>query len=267
MKGETGCLFSLLSSFIFHISSFPWKESCIPSIETSYHETFAMKRFSGTAIAVTLGLLAIATAAAQPRDAKSEMDRASAEFFEMLRVWARKDVLPQFRAWKSTLDSAMTAEDLATLNALRARLAPIRKEAVAKAEMLNKAWSEKQLLLEEERDKMKGYRAARNVVLKELKPLTVKYPSTLEAIGVEAKPKIKAWEKKAEEMIERWARSRKERDKITAQILPNLHLEEFVDIGDLKNRFTISRFMLWDGGDDLMDHVLYFAGVDRKDLD
>ena len=226
-----------------------------------------MKKLNRMAVAVALCALTVSTASAQLRDGKpraAKPDPAKMEvykeLFGTLKDWAKTNVVPQLRTWKSRLDGAMSAEDLATLNGLRARAAQLRKEAMATGMEMQKAWkSENYDALKASREKMKGYGEARKALFTELKPLAVKYATTLQAIGEEARPKVESWKEQGKEIAMQWIA--KNKDRIGDGGFPHMrNMGKMMGIGGgMRAKAAAAYFMLWDG-EDFLDHMQSIGG-------
>jgi hypothetical protein len=219
-----------------------------------------MNRFNKALVAIAIGTLAIGSATAQPRDGGPEKVGAYMELFGALKSWAKTNVVPQLRTWKTKLDGSMTSEDLAALNALRARAAQLRKDAMATGVAMHKAWkSEDYDALKQNREKMKSFGEARKALFGELKPLAIKYKATLEAIGAEAKPKMETWKKEGREIAMRWIQENK--DRIGDGGLPPMkNMGKMMGMGgEMGRKIAAAYFMLWDG-EDFLDHMQGLGG-------
>src|SRR5690349_2679901 len=110
-----------------------------------------MKSGKGAMI-LLFGVLLIGSAQAQERTRtmSPEMKGAMGELMQSVRSYVQTKVVPELRVWKSQLDGAMSPEDLKALNNLRARATELRKERVAAAMAMHKAWKD------EDRDAVKA---------------------------------------------------------------------------------------------------------------
>jgi hypothetical protein len=214
---------------------------------------YPMKGFNKTAVAIAIVALTAGSAMAQPREGKPEKMAAYKELFGSLKTWAQSNVLPQLRTWKSKLDGAMSQEDLAKLNDLRARAAQLRKDAMATGMAMRKAWKDENYdALKQNRDKMKSFAEERKAIFQDLKPLAVKYRSTLEAIGTEAKPKIESWKKEGKDIAQKWMQDHK--DQLGDNAHPRMghmgHMGGMMGLNsEMGRKMAAARFMLWDGND------------------
>lgn len=229
-----------------------------------------MKKLNTLMMVLALGVLTVASATAQEREGAMRNLGLYKELITTLKSWAKTNVVPQLRTWKGQLDAAMSADDLAKLNALRARATQLRKEAVATGKAMHEAWkAENYDALKQAREKMKGYREQRDVLFAELKPLAVKYSSTLMAIGADAKPKAAAWKEEGKKIAMKWIADHKE--ELGDHPMPPLHrMHGMMGLGGgMRKKVMAAYFMLWDGGDfiDDLDQMNGQGGGDLPDLD
>lgn len=228
-----------------------------------------MNKRMGTAVAVValIGLAVGVAMAAQPdhggpggpckRDPK--MAEAYKGLFAALKSWGTTTVLPQLREWKGDLDGAMSAEDLRTLNDLRARSAALRTEKAAiGGEMRAARQSDDKAAAEAAHEKMKGLHEKHKAIADELKPLAAKYRSTLEQIGSEAKPKMESWKEEAKAIATKWFEENK--SNFSEDQVGRMHhgMKMFGHFGGGRmGHRMVARFMLWDGNNliDQMDEM------------
>jgi hypothetical protein len=174
------------------------------------------------------------------------------ELHAKLSQFAKAQVFPSLREWKSRLDGAMTAADLATLNGLRSRAAELRKQALSYTKSIHSAWkSEDYTALKSSRDGMKTLAEQRDNLFGELKPIAIKYASTLKSIGEVAKPKIETWKEQGREIFKTWAESHKDELK-SGKNFPN-HGGFWKQFADGDKRKAVARFMLWNGDENIVD--------------
>jgi hypothetical protein len=223
-----------------------------------------MKKLNRMVVVIALCALAAGSALAQERTRERRPQPHNLEVYKdliaTLKTWAQSNVMPQLRTWKSTLDGAMSADDLAKLNALRARASQLRKDAIATGLAMHQAWkSEDYDALKSHREKMKGYHQQRKALFEELTPLALEYRSTLEAIGAESKPKVAEWKKEGKEVAMQWVVAHK--DEIGAQGLPHMRkMGKMMGLhGGMSKKVAAALFMLWDGGD-ILDQVQSLGG-------
>lgn len=185
--------------------------------------------------------------------AQESQSAARKELHTKLSQFAKSEVFPSLRGWKSELDAAMTPADLASLNALRSQAADLRKEARTFTKSMGTAWkNEDYTALKASRDGMKSLAEKRDKLFAELKPLAIKYSSTLKSIGEVAKPKVETWKEKGREIVKTWAESHKDelKDGKHSSKLGGF-FKQFAGGGD--KRKAIAKFMLWNGDENIMD--------------
>lgn len=229
-----------------------------------------MKKLNRMVLVIAFSALAMMSATAQERQGRKHDLGVYKELVATLKTWAKTNVVPQLRTWKGKLDAAMTADDLAKLNALRARASQLKKEAIATGLAMHEAWkAENYEALKEAREKMKGYKEQRNALFVEVKPLAVKYSATLQAIGAEAKPKVAAWKEEGKAVALEWIADHKE--ELGNHPLPNLHrMRGMMGFGGgMRKKVIVAYFMLWDGGDFIDDLEQFGAegSSEHPDLD
>lgn len=166
------------------------------------------------AMALVLGA-ALATPAFAQKPDRQKMDPARVEAMKELKAsiktFAQETILPQVRNWKTKLDAAMTPEDLAALNALRARATALRGKFIEHAMAMRSAWeSEDYAALKNHRDAMKELVAEKEAIGGDLKPIAMKYIPTLMEIGAEAKPVIGTWKESGKEIFTAWQAKHKD---------------------------------------------------------
>ncbi len=185
-------------------------------------------------------------------NAQNPKSPARQELHTKMSQFAKTEVFPSLREWKTQLDGAMTPADLTALNALRTRAAELRKQAMANAKSMRVAWKEEDYSeLKESRDGMKSLKEQRDQLFSELKPIAVKYAATLKSISEVAKPKVEGWSEKGKEIFKSWAESHKG-DVKGGKEFPHHggFWKQFAD-GDKKK--AIARFMLWNGDENILD--------------
>ncbi len=234
-----------------------------------------MKRINRGAVLFLALFLGAASFGLAQRGERRGMSEEGKKLFKELRStfvsWAQKEAMPQLREWKGTLDDAMSAEDLAKLNELRAESTQLRNEKRALAKQMREAWKAEG---KEARGKFNEERSAlkerRNALMEQLKPLAERYAPTLKQLGEEAKVEAKGWKKEAKSMFLNWMSENKEA------------LVELEDNGghfghkglmkmfrkfkpDMKRKAMVARFMLWDGNDFLKE--MEASGTDGGVMD
>lgn len=203
---------------------------------------------------ILLGILGTAAMIAIIGNANAQEPKSPArqELHTKMAQFAKTEVFPSLREWKNQLDAAMAPADLTALNALRSRATELRKQAIAKAKSMRVAWKEEDYSeLKESRDGMKSIKEQRDQLFSELKPIAIKYASTLKSIGEVAKPKVEGWREKGKEIFKTWAESHKEDLKGDKEFPHHGGFwKQFAD-GDKKK--AIARFMLWNGDENILD--------------
>ena len=101
--------------------------------------------------------------------------------------------------------------------------------------------------------KIKELKGERDALLKQLKPLGLKYKSTLVEIGKDARPFSKVWQEEVKKIVAGWYLKHQDdlsaaHKKAFAKGLEKLKLLAGLDAG-LKAKLAAARFMLWDGND------------------
>lgn len=206
--------------------------------------------------AITLLMLVAMTASSQtpvrPIDPKAK--EALKELFKDVRTWAQSTIIPKMKEWKGKLDDAMSPEDLQALDALRGQATRLKAAARTLAADVRAARLTKDTqTLRELRAKGKVLKDKRNEMLKNLKPLAVKYKSTLQELGKEAKPLGKEWRAASKKMVKEWYDAHKNDfgpgfRRVFAKAIQRLKTVNGLG-EDLKAKIAAARFMLWDGKD------------------
>ncbi|MDB5032960.1 MAG: hypothetical protein JWQ98_201 [Chlorobi bacterium] len=232
-----------------------------------------MNKIGKAAAVVALGALVLGTAIAAQHGGKKDhkddpkMQEARKELRAELGSWGQANILPKVRAWKSKLDGAMSAQDLATLNGLRAKAAALRKDFMAKAAAMQEArQNQDKSTMESNHDAMKSFGDQQKAIFEELKPLAVKYQSTLESIGQEAKPAMETWKQEAKDITQKWAEKNKGLLGDHAGCAGHMGGREAFGMmggmghgghGEMGGKMA-ARFMLWDGTD-IIDQMQQMA--------
>jgi hypothetical protein len=206
-------------------------------------------------IAVVLGLMTSSSVFSQtpnPADQKSRL--ALKELFQQLRDYAQTNIIPKMKELKTKLDNSMSSDDLQSLNKLRDRATQMKEEGKKDALLLKKAWQSNNINdVKLYAGKIKDLKGERDALLKDLKPLGVKYKTTLEEIGKDAKPSSKVWQEEVKKIVAGWYLKHQgnlsaDHKKAFAKGLEKLKLLAGLDAG-LKAKLAAARFMLWDGND------------------
>jgi hypothetical protein len=212
-----------------------------------------MKRI--VVIAVLLGLVIAAPAFSQPSkpvDQKSLL--VLKELFQQLRDYAQTNIIPKMKELKTKLDNSMSSDDLQSLNKLRDQATQMKEEGKKDALLLKKAWTNNNIDdVKLYAGKIKELKNGRDDLLKALKPLGLKYKTTLEELGNDAKPSAKVWQQEVMKIVAGWYL--KHQGDLTANYrsalakgLEKLKTVAGLDAG-LKTKLAAARFMLWDGND------------------
>lgn len=211
-----------------------------------------MKTRLGAIIVLTLLLVLSASGQTRVRPDDPKTKEALQELFKGVRIWAQNNVIPKMQEWKGKLDNVMSPEDLQALNSLRdqaARLKGAGKNLVAEVRAARLAKDAQKL--RELRARGKLLKEKRSEMLRNLKPLAMKYKSTLQDVGKEAKPLGKEWRGESKKMVKEWYEAHKNDfgpgfRKVFAQAVLRLRRMNGLD-EDLKAKIAAARFMLWDG--------------------
>lgn len=206
-------------------------------------------------ITMVLGLLIMPQAFSQtpnPADQKSLL--ALKELFQQLRDYGQTNIIPKMKEFKTSLDNAMSSDDLQSLNALRDQAARMKAEGKKDALLLKKAWTTNNMNdVKLYAAKIKDLKGERDELLKALKPLGLKYKSTLEQLGKDAKPLAKVWQQDVMKLVAGWYMKHQgdisaEHKKAFAKGVEKLKAFAGLDAG-MKAKLAAARFMLWDGND------------------
>jgi len=208
-------------------------------------------------IGICFGILTVLFASIAPMYAhnnaadKDKREQARREMKATFAEFAKKEILPSMRQWKSTLDGAMSPEDLSTLNTLRKKAKQMRESAKGIAEGMRKAWKDEDYeALKKYREQMDNAKDERIRLALDIKPLAKKYRSTLEKIGEDAKSKAPQWREKGKELLRQWMD--KYDIKAEGTLLDGMK-KRFGFLGDGDGKKAALRFMLWDGSDDFIN--------------
>ncbi len=181
---------------------------------------------------------------------KEKREQARREMRTNFADFAKKEIFPAMRQWKSTLDAAMSADDLAKLNEMRKKAKTMRETIKATTKEMRKAWkSENYDALKVQREKLENVKDEGLRMALDVKPLAKKYHAVLEKISEEAKVKAPQWREKGREMMRQWME--KYDIKADPEKLQDLK-KRFGFFGDGDSKKAVIRFMLWDGSEDFM---------------
>jgi hypothetical protein len=159
------------------------------------------------------------------------------------------------KEWKGTLDHSMTADDLSALNTLRDCAAQLKVKTKRLTLALRKAVQNNNTSdIRMYRQKIKALATERQNLLKDLKPLGVKYKATLVSIGKEAKPYGKDWKDGIKRVGLRWYENYKADLTVGFRAALGKAIERLKMLGAMmddamKAKLAAAKFMLWDGKD------------------
>ena len=182
-----------------------------------------------------------------PIDPKAR--EAYIQLHDQMISWARTEIVPQARTWKARLDAAMEPADLQTLNGLRARAAALNVRRITIMKSMGEAWrSDNQEGIKAGKQQLYSLLPEGMMLLEELRPLGLKYRSTLEAIGTDAQPYLKEWKKSGMERYESW---RQQNSAVLGEGHRPLGKHRMGGNGKFagNKKLGAALFMLWDGGD------------------
>ena len=176
------------------------------------------------------------------------------ELLKELRDWAQSDIIPKMKEWKGTLDHAMSPEDLQALNTLRDEAAQMKNMGKRLAAAVIKGLRNNNLGdVRKYRQKLTELKKKRDELLKNLKPLGVKYSSTLVQIGREAKLYAKDWKESGKKIVATWYGTHQNDfgpGFRTVLAKATERVKQFAGMDDgLKAKIAAARFMLWHGQD------------------
>ena len=213
-----------------------------------------MKAKLGAILLLTLFLVLPASGQPRSKPIDPKTKDALKELFTEVRTWAQDNVIPKMREWKGKLDHAMSPEDLQALNVLRDQAAGLKSAERKFAREVRAARQAKDMReLRALRAKGKLLKEKRNEILRNLKPIALKYKSTLQELGKEAKPIGKEWRDESRKMVKEWYEAHKSGlgpgfKRVFAIAVQRLRKLNGLD-EDLKAKIGAARFMLWDGKD------------------
>jgi hypothetical protein len=207
------------------------------------------QRAAWAALALLAGSVVLAQ---QPNKPNPERQAARQQLRQTMIEWAQTTIWPTLTQWKNQLDAAMDPQDLTTLNGLRARAATLRKEFMAQRNNMRTAWQDEDYdALKNHRDALKGMRQQRHDLLKELKPLAIKYRETLQQIGETAKPQVTQWRETARQKVEEWLAANTDgfgRRPFGFYGAPWQGWGKMFGVdGQMQKKRAAARFMLWNG--------------------
>jgi hypothetical protein len=204
---------------------------------------------------IALMLLVGSLAFSQSRVLDQKTKDALKELYKEVRDYAQGNIIPKMKEWKSTLDQSMTTADLRALNVLRDRAAQLKAKGIRLRLALRKAVETNTASdIRLYRQKIQALTTERDDLLKDLKPLGVKYKSTLESIGKEGKPYGKEWKEGIKNVGVTWYAGHKDDLTMGFKAALGKAIERMQMLGamlgeETKGKLAAAKFMLWDGQD------------------
>lgn len=195
------------------------------------------------------------TAFSQGRILDQKTKDALKELYKEVRDYAQENIIPKMKEWKGTLDHSMTRDDLGALNALRDRAAQLKTKGKRLTLALRKAVENNNPTdIRKYRQMIKALADERTELLKDLKPLGVKYKATLESIGKDAKLYGKEWKQGIQKVGRAWYENNKADLSVGFKALLGKAIDRLKMLGALmddamKAKIAAAKFMLWDGKD------------------
>ena len=177
------------------------------------------------------------------------------ELYTGVRDYAQGNMIPKMKDWKGTLDHSMTAGNLVALNELRDRAAQLKAKGKRLTLALRKAVQNNNPSdIRKYRQMIKALATDRQGLLKDLKPLGVKYKATLESIGKEAKPYGREWKEGIKKVGLAWYETHKDNLTVGFKAALRKAIEKLKMLGammgeEMKGKIAAAKFMLWDGQD------------------
>jgi hypothetical protein len=211
------------------------------------------------------------TAFSQGRVLDQKTKDALKELYKEVRDYAQRNIIPKMKEWKGTLDLSMTAPDLRALNALRDRAAQLKvKGKRLTLALRNAVQNDNATDIRMYRQKIKALTTERQDLLKDLKPIGVKYKETLVSIGKEAKPYGKDWKEGIKKVGFAWYENHKADLSIGFRAALGKAFERLQMLGAMmddamKAKLAAAKFMLWDGKD--LPEMNEMLGADSPNLE
>lgn len=181
-----------------------------------------MKRTTVLAALVLALCTTIPTLAQPTADTKT----AVKELRTSMRTWFTRSVYPTLSTWKRTYDASLSAEDLATLNNLRAQASQLRTSM--------------RTMSHDER------RAAMHALAEQVKPIAMRSKQTLMQLFSGAKPQLETWRAEAGSIISSWKTAHPDVE-ARGGGLPLKGLLHDDRGGEHGGKRMAVRFLLWDG--------------------
>jgi len=171
-------------------------------------------------------------------------NRPDPKMREEIKAYVSSNIMPELAVWKAKFDKALSKEDLAALDKVRAKAKEVKK--AEKEKMKNIMMERKSGGKPMDREAMMKERAAGKEQLialgKEIKPLAEKYQSVLKDIGAIAKPKFDSWKEAVKKINEKYPEPENRR------AMPM----GILGLNDKNHKRLAVMFMLWDGTDELL---------------
>lgn len=226
-----------------------------------------MKKAYGRLLLVALGIVfALTSFTAYSNDYKEIFK----DLHDQMNQFRKSEVHPEMLKWKAKLDGAMSEEDLATLNELRAQAAELRDKMHEEMKKKREEMKEKYKNGDIERGERRGrgkrhgrqrgdnnpYKDEMKEIAEQVIPLAKEYRETLEEIGKTAKASHDEWKEVMKEIFESWKEKYADeleeldgkRKKHMKRGMKRMGPEGFFSKGE-NNKKAVIRFMLWDGSE------------------
>lgn len=216
------------------------------------------KNLLRTALLITAFLVLVASSVVTTSARWSRADEQLAgplkDLLVGLRDWAQANVIQELKTWKEQFDRGVAAEDLEKLNGLRGRAAELRKGTIRTALALRNAWAKDDFAkVSLYKRRLKALADKRAELLKELKPIAVKYKDNLVEIGKTAKPFAEDWRESAAKIVKDWYEKHKQELSPAQKRALGKTVERWKQWMGLdaekRAKIAAARFLLWDGSD------------------
>lgn len=173
---------------------------------------------------------------------------------EEIRSYVNKNILPELKMWKNTLDKSISEKDLAQLNLLRndakslrertqSDIKAIRKQDKSEGQNIEKA------KIAEERGKLKSEIKKYAI---QLQPYLQKYKDVIRNIGESAKSKKETWKSDILEILKTHGIEKKN-IKNNINKFTGLPLN-ILNNGKANKKHQAIMFMLWDGNEEILNN-------------
>jgi len=133
------------------------------------------------------------------------------ELVDQMKDYSIKEIIPQKKLWKKTLDRAMTPKDLKTLNLLRAKGAVINSNtSKAFADLQINGTNSSENISEAEKRINVGHQIKIKELHNKLAPVRGRYRSELDKIIIKAKTMSLKWRTEMTAIQKKWGEKNKE---------------------------------------------------------